>query len=369
MVDVARRTSTLPPPTPTPLRRLSGLRRLSARASSPSPPTPSRIAISSFSDLASSILSHLNLSQVSVQPGLSDSDLLFVESDLSFTFPPDLKTLLSLGVPSGNGFPDWRKRPLRPLFELPLKKELMSSRRKAPLLIPVYKNCFIPASPCLAGNPVFRVEEHCVSIAGVDLADFFSRETGFLNQPVAPLRRQLSASLPPIHPPSSSSSPSPSSRRSLDSMAGKNPRWIEFWTDAVVTGTRRRQGDMNSSQHESFFEIKTPEISSNWVQNYLNKIGSVLKSGGWCESDVKEMVYVSTSGRSEPINRQDLIDKLIVKADRCSDSLRRAGWGSDEVFELLGLDLRSVPVRRPNVRLPPKVPLAVHGTGLVRFAG
>lgn len=142
MVDVAQRTATLPPPhpTPAPLRRLSGLRRLSARASSAAPSTPSRTAVSSFADLASSILSHLSLSSVLIEPGLSDSDLLRIESELLITFPPDLRTLLSLGLPSGNGFPNWRQRPLRPVLNLPLKKAPLvgqSSLRKAPLLIPV----------------------------------------------------------------------------------------------------------------------------------------------------------------------------------------------------------------------------------------
>jgi hypothetical protein len=148
MVDVAQRTATLPPlhPTPAPLRRLSGLRRLSVRASSAAPSTPSRTAVSSFADLASSILSHLSLSSVLIEPGLSDSDLLRIESELSITFPPDLRTLLSLGLPSGNGFPNWHQRPLHQISNLPLKKAPLlvgqSSLRKAPLLIPVPASYF-----------------------------------------------------------------------------------------------------------------------------------------------------------------------------------------------------------------------------------
>jgi hypothetical protein len=149
MVDVAQWTATLPPlhPTPTPLRRLSGLRRLSVRASSAAPSTPSRSAVSSFTDLASSILSHLSLSSVLIKPGLSDSDLLRIESELSITFPPDLRTLLSLGLPSGNGFPNWHQRPLHQISNLPLKRTPLlvsqSSLRKAPLLVPVHASHFV----------------------------------------------------------------------------------------------------------------------------------------------------------------------------------------------------------------------------------
>jgi hypothetical protein len=226
----------------------------------------------------------------------------------------------------------------------------------------VYKNCYIPASPCLAGNPVFRVEEDSVSIAGVDLADFFSRETGFLHPPATSLRRQLSASLPPLHPSSASTL---TSRRSLDSMAGKTPRWIEFWTDATVTANRRRRinGSNDFTDEESVFEIETTEKLPEWVSTYLDKISLMLRSGGWCESDVKEMVHVAASDMSSDgkIDGQDALEKLLRKADSCSDSLRRAGWNSDEVLELLRLDdlERRHPVRRPQVRLPPKVPPAV----------
>ncbi|KAJ4756191.1 hypothetical protein LUZ62_090596 [Rhynchospora pubera] len=378
MVDVAQRTATLPPPhpTPAPLRRLSGLRRLSVRASSASPSTPSRTAVSSFAELASSILSHLSLSSVQIEPGLSDSDLVRIESELSITFPPDLRTLLSLGLPSGTGFPNWRHRPLHPILNLPLKKIPLvghSPLGKAPRLIPVYKNCYIPALPCLAGNPVFRVDEDSVSIAGVDLADFFSRETGFLAPPAATsLRRQMSASLPPLYPSTASTS---TSRRSLDSMAGKTPRWIEFWTDATSTTNRRRRINASISNnnnvfrdHELVIEMKSGENEKlpSWVSIYLDEISSMLRSGGWCESDVKEMVHVAASdvgvSCDGKMDGQDTLDKLFKKTDRCSDSLRRAGWNSDEVLELLrfdGLDRKQQPVRRPQVRLPPKIPLAV----------
>lgn len=229
----------------------------------------------------------------------------------------------------------------------------------------MYKNCYIPASPCLAGNPIFRVDEDSVSIAGVDLADFFSRETGFLRPvPATSLRRQLSASLPPLHPSNASAL---TSRRSLDSMAGKTPRWIEFWTDATANRRRRINRSNDFSDQELVFEIKTVETVPKWISTYLDEISLMLRSGGWCESDVKEMVHVAASDMSSDgkIDGQDTLEKLLRKADRCSDSLRRAGWSSDEVLELLRLDdlERRHPVRRPQVRLPPKVPLAVIRPG------
>lgn len=35
-----------------------------------------------------------------------------------------------------------------------------------------------------------------------------------------------------------------------------------------------------------------------------------------------------------------VLDTMLLKTGRCSNSLRRAGWSSEEVFDMLGLDLR-----------------------------
>nr|CAD1832267.1 unnamed protein product [Ananas comosus var. bracteatus] len=298
MVDVDRRTPGLPP------AHAAGLRRLSSRAAAgvSSSSSGARAGLLSFSALAESLLSHLRSCGVPVLPGLSDAELLRLEAELGLSFPPDLRALLSLGLPSAPGFPDWRSplplllpslrlpsaalalhvarrgnaapwprslgpRPPDPAAALRLAR---SALRRAPPLIPLFRRCYLPALPALAGNPVFRVDDDGgddaarVSCCAADLADFFRREAAFRSDsdsaPALPLRRQLSAPIPPPPPPSASSA-----RRSLDSsIAGKKPRWIEFWSDAALD---RRARASSASSHppiqssSSRSRSKTPSLS------------------------------------------------------------------------------------------------------------
>jgi len=96
-----------------------------------------------------------------------------------------------------------------------------------------------------------------------------------------------------------------------------------------------------------------------WVEEYIGQIGSVLKAGGWSESDINEMVEVSASGFFEGemvvLDNQALLDALLLKADRFSDSLRKAGWSSEEVSEALGFDFRPEKERKPAKKLSPQL--------------
>ncbi|KAG0471564.1 hypothetical protein HPP92_016110 [Vanilla planifolia] len=97
----------------------------------------------------------------------------------------------------------------------------------------------------------------------------------------------------------------------------------------------------------------------DWVRSYLDRIGSVLREGGWDESDVSEMVQLSSSASSGSeinacmINDEAMLDALLLNADRCSDSLQRAGWSSDEISEALCFDFRRE--RPPMLKLPPGI--------------
>ncbi|XP_072972895.1 uncharacterized protein [Typha angustifolia] len=374
MVDVARRISALPP------AHSAGLRRLSTRAAAAAPSLSSssssssaRSGLHSYSALAESLLSHLRSCGIAILPGLSAAELARVEAELGFPLPPDLRALLSLGLPSGPGFHDWRspfhllrsslalpsaavslqiarrrRRPGDPVADL---SRARAALRRAPPLIPLFRRCYLPALPSLAGNPVFLVDDARVSCCGVDIADFFRREIAFRSDSPL-LRRQLSAPAPPPRPPSSTAS-----RRSLDSAAGKIPRWIEFWSDAALD--RRNRTPQLSPHPEQFLEIRIGRMP-DWVQSYLERVGSVLSDGGWGEPEVEEMVHVAaTSGVLDDasiVDGQVIHDALVLMAAQCSDSLRRAGWSSDEVSEVLGLDSRPEwRQRRPKVTLPPEI--------------
>lgn len=92
-----------------------------------------------------------------------------------------------------------------------------------------------------------------------------------------------------------------------------------------------------------------------WVEDYIGKMGSVLREGGWSESDISEMVEVSGSGFFERdvvmLDNQTVRDALLLKADRFSDSLRKSGWSSEEVSDAFGFDFRPPEKKEPK---PPK---------------
>lgn len=363
---------------------IAGLRRLSARAASSSSSSSERNGLLSFSSVVDKVITQLHNSGVQVQPGLSDAEFARAEAEFGFVFPPDLRAILAAGVPVGAGFPDWRssgaRLRLRASLDLPIaaisfqiarnafwskswglrpsepEKALRVARnalKKAPLLIPIFNHCYIPSYPSLAGNPIFYVDENRIFCCGFDLADFFQREALFRSSESDPkiLMKQRSVSE------KSAGSSTVFSRRSLDN-GGRTPRWVEFWTEAATDRRRRNSLSSVSSSPERFFEMRRSEIP-DWVDEYIGKIGSVLRAGGWSEPDITEMVQVSASSFFEGdlvvLDNQALLDALLLKADRFSDSLRKAGWSSEEVSEALGFDFRPEKERKPVKKLSPEL--------------
>ncbi|KAF8377544.1 hypothetical protein HHK36_030926 [Tetracentron sinense] len=384
MVDVDRRMTGLNP------AHVAGLRRLSARAAVVSFATtsaPIQNGLLSFSSLADKVISHLHSSGITVQNGLSDAEFARAEAEFGFAFPPDLRAVLYAGLPVGPGFPDWRaasgaRLHLHASFYLPIaaislqvarkafwpkswgprpsdpEKALRIARnalKRAPLLIPVYNHCYIPCNPHLAGNPVFFVDENRIFCCGLDLSNFFERESLFQIDDPYLLRRQRSFGSKPT------GTSSNFSRRSLDSgsTGGKRPRWVEFWSDAAVD---RRRRSSSSSSPEQYFELSRPICGTElptWIEGYVERIGSVLREGGWDESDVAEIVQVSAScffdGEVVLLDSQAVLDLLLLKADRFSDLLRKAGWSSEEVTEALGFDFRLEKELKPAKKLSPEL--------------
>ncbi|CAL9101599.1 unnamed protein product [Musa textilis] len=380
MVDVDRRMAALSP------SHAAGLRRLSARAAATVHASSSRrLGLLSLRPLAEAVLAHLRVAFVPLRPGLSEAELARLEADLAFSFPPDLRAILALAVPSGSGFPDWRA-PRPTLLRLPVAaatvqvargalwprswgrrpadpsraiRRARAALRRAPLLLPLFGRCYIPCFPSLAGNPVFYVDEARVFCCALDLADFFQRYSAVLRCP------ESSSHLRILH---------------ATSAAGISPRWIEFWSDAATDHRRRNSSSSSSASSSSsspppdterFLEIRARKLPE-WVGSHLDGIGSVLRQGGWSESDVREMVHVPAlgifNGGDEPavaagaIDADAVLDALLIKADWCSDLLRRAGWSPDEVSDALGLDIGQRQGRdlRPPVKLPPSIALKVE---------
>ncbi|TQD79645.1 hypothetical protein C1H46_034822 [Malus baccata] len=66
--------------------------------------------------------------------------------------------------------------------------------KRAPLLIQIFNHCYIPCNPCLAGNPIFYVDENRIFCCGLDLSDFFERKPLFWKSETDPyiLKKQRS---------------------------------------------------------------------------------------------------------------------------------------------------------------------------------
>jgi hypothetical protein len=158
--------------------------------------------------------------RVAFEDGLTDEELVSIESRFRFTFPPDLRAMLSVALPISPGFPDWRSEEpeeLERLLDWPadgvcfditnnefwlegwgerpfdtdqacqLAREQIAD---APVLIPIYGHRYIPAHPALEGNPVFSVYQTDIIYYGRNLADYLEREFRATapNEPIADAR-------------------------------------------------------------------------------------------------------------------------------------------------------------------------------------
>lgn len=146
--------------------------------------------------------------------GLTDSEIVQIETKFSLTFPADLRQFLQFGLPISKSFVNWRQGltlnetaneiisridwPLEGmLFDLQRNDFWISSwgdkpttfEEKAiiagqkyltiPKLIPIYSHRYIPMEPLDKGNPVFSVYQMDIVYYGNDLATYFSNEFQF----------------------------------------------------------------------------------------------------------------------------------------------------------------------------------------------
>ncbi|GJY57283.1 hypothetical protein Tco_0456398 [Tanacetum coccineum] len=152
---------------------------------SPPPPlNPKTTICFSFAAYAKTLISHLHHhSNIPIATGLTQQELTHIESTHDFSFPPDLRSILREGLPVGQGFPNWRassQQQLDILINLPILGLCKEVHRKkfwhkkwgqrpkdddhavdlakgylkkypVPVLVPVYRNCYVPDSPCLSG--------------------------------------------------------------------------------------------------------------------------------------------------------------------------------------------------------------------------
>lgn len=151
---------------------------------------------------------------VKFETGLTNNEVNQIELKFNFSFPPDLKQFLQLGLPISDHFVNWRQglisediainiisrldRPLEGmLFDLqnfdflinswgekPTSyhdKEIIAKQMYStfPKLIPIYSHRYIPMDPMEEGNPIFSVHQMDIIYYGYDLATYFANEFHF----------------------------------------------------------------------------------------------------------------------------------------------------------------------------------------------
>src|ERR1700722_13818532 len=65
--------------------------------------------------IISSVVQHLKSQRIAFEDGLSDEEVVRIESTFGFCFPPDLRDFLQTALPVSGGFPNWRSESINEL--------------------------------------------------------------------------------------------------------------------------------------------------------------------------------------------------------------------------------------------------------------
>ncbi|PPR85781.1 hypothetical protein GOBAR_AA34910 [Gossypium barbadense] len=296
----------------------------------PKGPTRSKLLCFSFAAYSKTIIDHLKSLHIPVFLGLTDQEFSSIESTFHFTFPPDLRSILQEGLPVHPSFPNWRSsspQQLNILLNLPslslsrnirfhnfwsdswgskpsntndalaVVKDLL---RNAPLLVPVYRNCYIPSTPNLSGNPVFT--------SGVS-KPFMRKKANSVNV-------------------------------NVPAWAATAPRRIEFWTEVEERGRRTvargvTGGWWNRDEVEREGESR--------IGACMEEVFWRLREGGWKEEEVREMMMM-IDGSDHNENKEMSRTQLMMDGEDAAWHVRvlsvvllRAGWSREDVVHSLDL--------------------------------
>ncbi|KAK4276229.1 hypothetical protein QN277_019198 [Acacia crassicarpa] len=258
-----------------------------------------------------------------VEEGLSDSEISRFESSFNLCFPPDLRSILQLWLPTSPGFPNWRSssaQHLQHLRDLPVFSLLRRvSKNKfwhsswgnrprdrgtaldyarrfledVPALVPIYRHYYIASYPNLAGNPVFYVDhEGDVRLLCNDVSVFF-RGAGFRTD---------------------------NWERDEPVWTATTARRVKFWSDVAEMSQER------------------------WWSGAAEELGDCLegafcrlREAGWREKEIQEMMKGGDDEveRGGPLQDPEAVARHVRLLSR---KLLRAGWSTDDVAYSLGLE-------------------------------
>lgn len=309
------------------------------------PPTATKLPCFSFAAYAKNLIDHLKSLSIPVLTGLTDPEFTSIESTFHFSFPPDLRSILQEGLPIAPYFPNWRSSSLQQLqilLNLPtlnLSKNISQNNfwvdswgdkpqdnkkaidmakgflDKAPVLVPIYRNCYISSTPNAAGNPVFYVDDGHVRVLSFDLTRFF-QEVDFSQIGISK-KENVSLNVP--------------------AWAATEPRRIQFWTEVAERGRRviAREPTRGWWSDEDLHKCQ--------LRDCLEWVFWRLRDGGWKEEEVRDMMMMSGCDRERDkdgcgtqFDREDVGWHVRV----WSLDLLRAGWSKEDVVYSLNIEER-----------------------------
>ena len=160
------------------------------------------------------IIDLLAKKDVAFDSGLSDNEVVQIESKFNLIFPPDLKLFLQTALPISDRFVNWRlglhssdeEKAISERLNWPLDGMLFDIQNNNywcedwgampdnqndrieiakkhyetyPQLIPIYSHRYIPSRPCENGNPVFSVYQTDIICYGLNLESYLACEFDF----------------------------------------------------------------------------------------------------------------------------------------------------------------------------------------------
>ncbi|KAK9284905.1 hypothetical protein L1049_024086 [Liquidambar formosana] len=293
-------------------------------STTPSNPKPMKVCFS-FAAYAKTVIEHLKACNIPVLEGLTDSEFSSIESAVGFTFPPDLRSVLCEGLPVGPGFPNWRSashQQLEILTNLPIlgiRKEVFRRNfwcetwgdqpadpdkalalakrflKKAPVLVPIYRHCYIPSSPNLAGNPVFYINGCDIRLWSFDLAGFFKKVE--FSPGSVKMARQVNT----------------------PAWAATSARRVKFWSDMAEVARRCTRGWWSGE-----------------LGRCLGEVFWMLRDGGWKEEEVREMMMMDGGDRERKGGGKRDKEGVVWHVRVLSLKLLRGGWSTEDVVYSLG---------------------------------
>ncbi|KAI3990360.1 hypothetical protein MKX01_029729 [Papaver californicum] len=201
----------------------------------------------------------------------------------------------------------WGNRPDDPDKALTLAKHLL---KKAPILIPIYRNCYVPCTPNLAGNPVIFIKDGDLRYSSFDIAGFF---------------HEINESCPVIN-----IAQFPKKVMKSPSSWGGDMK-IEFWFDLI-------EGIIIEIEYA---KIRCSNKNQGWrlrLDDKFEEMKRNLKSGGWSDDEVTEMITTKTVDHKSDLDVGFLKDKERLNQYLSLLSVRLIGssWSREDVLNSLG---------------------------------